>query len=201
MSCTFDANCFTVNTTPAGTSLDPRLNPSFENGLECLPDGLWDPDEKVQTFCQTIFNGVNSTVPPGATLFVPVLSNFVVTNPSPTMPALVWWSWWVTHSRLSNPPNARASIITESCESPVPGPLCALQDAGYHTYTNGYALQSELTIPGCSFAYPSCPVVLAPGASRAIRWRFRIEANASNVGLCRFTIGQLYASAMVVTIP
>jgi len=201
MSCTFDANCFTVDISPAGMSLAPQFNPSFENGLECQPGGLWDPDERALEVCEVILPAApygpftNTTNVSG-----PILNQFTVTNPSAIHPAVAMWQWWIGEFSIRPQPGVRGVIITQAATHFPPNPLPPLIDTSYCGFQNDYDVETSAMLPGPSFSYMDCPLNIPPGGSATIRWGFRFEG-AGSVGTWRAFIGDLRASALVLVTP
>lgn len=197
-ACEDDRNCFNIVYNADGSvTLNPAIDPSSENGLECRGDGLWDPDEQVAVFCDVILDAFQAgpfdhTTNTGT---IPVLSVLTVTNPSAVMPAQVYWSWYIEDSTINADPGVRGTIVTMEAIAPN-----ALVDVGYHIYSNNYPLASGQSVPGAAQGFADCPTPLAPGASATMGWGFRFEG-AGGAGSWDVFVGALHASAMVVTVP
>lgn len=199
MTCDDTRNCFDVTYDAGGVILAPHLDPSPENGLICRPGpqpGMWDPNERAVASCATIHGWISSPVMgPGSLIDVPIVTTFAVTNPSATMPADAYLSWFGQETTIRCDPGVRGLILTRF--RTVPNPFA---DAGYHVWLHDYDGVSVLTVPGCSYAFPFCPVKLAPGETRVHQWAYRFQGGGIP-GTWQAYVGPLHASALVVVTP
>jgi hypothetical protein len=197
--CTDFAKCFEIDYSPAGVALSPAIDPSIENGLKCIhgaQHGLWDPDEKVAVFCKKIHGFISGSFNESTNITLPIFNTFTITNPSPTMNAMVYWAWYVESITLEVDGGTRGTVITAGQNFPNP-PI----DISYAVFAGSWpGVRSQIIMAGPSAGYGDCPLLLPPGASATKYWEYRFEGSGSPGGW-RAGIQSLYASALVVTVP